>query len=163
MTIFRLSFSPGHTDIAQRKYWNLIGNTDKTRHKKDHLLKCNFSSRSYYHFLLFKVWIPEYNHCFVNFIFVKCLKWSSFSQEIRKPKRKWRPAYYTTILFGILSFQTYKQIHRSTYIEMVRLIISQISEIIINKIVVFTTNYRCVHEGQGAITFLKAQWWPPCL
>ena len=39
-------------------------------------------SHSYYQFLLFKVLKPEYNHYFVNFICVKCTKWSSISQEI---------------------------------------------------------------------------------
>ena len=31
-----------HTDIVHRKYWNITGNTDKTRYQKDQLLKCNF-------------------------------------------------------------------------------------------------------------------------
>ena len=35
-------FPRGHTDIVRRKYLNITGNTDKTRHQKDPLLKYNF-------------------------------------------------------------------------------------------------------------------------
>ena len=35
-------FPRGHTDIVRRKYLNLTGNTDKTGHWKEQLLKFNF-------------------------------------------------------------------------------------------------------------------------
>ena len=30
------------TDIVRRRYWNIKGNTNRTRHQKDQLLKCYF-------------------------------------------------------------------------------------------------------------------------
>ena len=78
----RLSFSPrthGHCPQeilkSHRKYRQNMA-------PEGLVIKMQLISHSYYHYLLFKVWIPEYNHYIVIYICVKCPKWSSFSQEI---------------------------------------------------------------------------------